>query len=82
MAENYHRTLVERVRCLLSTANLPYGFWGEALQMAVYLCNRSPHMSLQGDIPIEVWYGKPTMYDHLRIFGCDVYVHVRPEFVM
>ena len=64
---------------MLSIANLSYGFWGEALQTAVYLCNRNPHTSLKGDIPIEVWSGKPATYDHLHIFGCDAYVHVRPE---
>ena len=52
VAENHNRTLCERVRCMLSTANLSYGFWGEALQITVYLCNRFPHMSLKGDNPI------------------------------
>ena len=64
---------------MLSTANLPHAFWGEALKTAVHICNRSPHMSLKGDIPEEAWSGKPASYDHLRIFGCDAYMHVRPE---
>ena len=25
--ERYNRTLCERVRCMLSTANIPHGFW-------------------------------------------------------
>ena len=36
-------------------------------------------MSLKGDIPEEAWSGKLASYDHLRIFGYDAYVHVRPK---
>ena len=36
-------------------------------------------MSLKGDILEEVWSGKPASYDHLRVFGCEAFVHVRPE---
>ncbi|MCO5591100.1 hypothetical protein L7F22_045077 [Adiantum nelumboides] len=36
-------------------------------------------MSLKGDSPEEVWSGKPASYDHLRIFGCEAFVHIRPE---
>ncbi len=79
VAERFNRTLCERVRCMLSTANLPHGFWGEAIKTAVHICNRSPHMSLKGDIPEEVWSGKPASYDHLRVFGCEAFVHIRPE---
>ncbi|GJT73746.1 retrovirus-related pol polyprotein from transposon TNT 1-94, partial [Tanacetum coccineum] len=34
LAERMNRTLVERVRCLLSHAGLPASFWGEALNTA------------------------------------------------
>ena len=64
---------------MLSTTNLSYGFSGEALKTIFYLCNRSPHMSLEGDIPKEIWAGKLASYDHLDIFGCDAYVHIQPE---
>ena len=79
VAERYNRTLCERVRCMLSTANLPHEFWGEALKSAVHICTRSPHQSLKNGIPEEVWSGKPVSYDHLRVFGCDAFVHVRNE---
>ena len=79
VAERYNRTLCERVRCMLSTANLPHGFWGEALKTAVHVCNRYPNRALENGIPEEVWSGKPASYDHLRIFGCEAFMHVRPE---
>ena len=56
---------------MLSRTNLHHGFWEEALKTAVHVYNRSPHMSLKGGILEEVWSGKPTSYDHRRIFDCD-----------
>ena len=67
------------MRCMLSTANLPQVFWGEALKTAVHVCNRSPTHALKSGIPEEVWSGKPTSYDHLRVCGCESFVHVRDE---
>ena len=34
---------------------------------------------LKSGILEEVWSGKPASYDHLRVFGCDSFVHVRAE---
>ena len=42
LAERMNRTIVERVRCLLSSAKLPKYYWGEALTTAIYLINLSP----------------------------------------
>ncbi|GJS93442.1 retrovirus-related pol polyprotein from transposon TNT 1-94 [Tanacetum coccineum] len=39
LAERMNRTLVERVRCLLSHAGLPASFWGETLNMAIHVIN-------------------------------------------
>ena len=33
-------------------------------------------MTLDGGSPEEVWSGKKPSYDHLRVFGCEAYVHV------
>ena len=36
-------------------------------------------MSLKGGTPEQVWSGKPASYDHVHIFGCDAFVHIRLE---
>ena len=64
---------------MLSTANLPHVFWGETLKSAVHVCNRSPTRALKSGILEEAWSGKPASYDHLRVFGCKSFVHVRAE---
>ena len=62
VVEMYNKTLCERVRCMLSTTNLPHEFWGEALKTMVHICNRSPNKSLKNGIPEEVWSSKPALY--------------------
>ena len=38
--------------------------------------NRSPHESIDFQIPEEVWLGNLIDYSMLRIFGCLVFAHV------
>jgi hypothetical protein len=44
-----------------------------------YLVNRSPSSTLDDKTPHEVWFGKKPSLQHLRLFGCDAYVHVPKE---
>jgi transposase InsO family protein len=76
LAERMNRTIVERVRCLLSSSNLPKYYWGEALLAVVYLINLSPSYPLQRDVPNKVFYGKEVSYDHLKVFGCKAFIHI------
>lgn len=76
LAERMNRTLVERVRCLLSQAKLPKSFWGEALSTAVHILNLTPCVPLQFDVPNRVWTGKDVSYDYLRVFGCKTFLHI------
>ncbi|KAJ0865779.1 putative RNA-directed DNA polymerase [Helianthus annuus] len=76
LAERMNRTLAERVRCLLSHAGLPNSFWGEALNTAVNVINRTPCVPLSFDVPDRVWSGKDVSYDDLRVFGCKAFVHI------
>lgn len=76
LAERMNRTLIERVRCMLSEAKLPKHFWGEALYTAMHVINLSPAAALNAEVPDKIWFGKNVRYDHLRVFGCKAYVHV------
>ena len=69
-AERMNTTLIERVRCLLSQAQMPRSFWGEALSIVVHVLNLTPCLP-QFDVPDRVWIGKDVTYDHLHVFvGC------------
>ena len=73
-----NRTLLEKVRCMLSNAGLGKQFWAEAVMYASHLINRLPSAALNGKTPLEVWSGKPANdYDTLRVFGSTPYYHVK-----
>nr|GEZ45589.1 retrovirus-related Pol polyprotein from transposon TNT 1-94 [Tanacetum cinerariifolium] len=40
---------------------------------------RSPSTAIGLKMPQEVWFGKPSDYSDLRIFGCPTYAHVNDE---
>ena len=50
-----NRTLLEKVRCMLSNAGLGKQFWAEAVMYASHLINRLPSAALNGKTPLEVW---------------------------
>eukprot|EP00253_Pinus_taeda_P034553 PITA_34553 len=79
VTERMNKTLVERARSMLSGAELGQEFWAEAVDTACYLVNRSPSSALEDKTPQEVWTGKKPSLSHLRVFGCDAYVHVPKE---
>ena len=49
------------------------------METACYLVKRSPSSVLEDKTPHEVWTGKKPSLSHLRVFGCDAYVHVPKE---
>ena len=58
-----NRTLLEKVRCMLSNAGLGKEFWAEAMTYACHLINRLPSTAIADRIPLELWSGQPV-YDH------------------
>ncbi|RDX73793.1 hypothetical protein CR513_46544, partial [Mucuna pruriens] len=76
LAERMNRTLIEKVRCMLSKAKLPRYFSGETLYIAIHVINLSPIVALNIEVPNKIWFGKDVKYDHLRVFNCKTFVHV------
>ena len=74
-----NKTLMERERSMLSGTGLGQEFWAEAVETTCYPVNRSPSSALEDKTPHEVWTGKKPSLSHLRVFGCDAYVHVPKE---
>ncbi|KAH9684519.1 Integrase catalytic domain-containing protein [Citrus sinensis] len=78
VAERMNRTLLEKVRCMLSNAGLDKKFWAEAASYASHLVNRLPSTAIGGKTPMEMWSGKHAQdYDSLHVFGCPAYYHVK-----
>uniref|UniRef100_A0A1J3F7G4 Retrovirus-related Pol polyprotein from transposon TNT 1-94 n=1 Tax=Noccaea caerulescens TaxID=107243 RepID=A0A1J3F7G4_NOCCA len=75
VAERMNRTIMEKVRCMLSESGLGEEFWAEAAATAAYLINRSPCSAIDHNVPEELWLNRKPGYKHLRRFGSVAYVH-------
>lgn len=74
-----NKTLMEVAKAMLHDQVLLMFLWGEASKTTAYVQNRCPHWILEYKIPEEVFIGEKPNVEHLRIFGCPVYVHVPKE---
>ncbi|MBY3556030.1 DDE-type integrase/transposase/recombinase, partial [Modestobacter lapidis] len=79
VAERLNRTLMDKARCMLSWAGLKSEFWAEAVATACYLKNRTPTSAVVDQTPFEVLHGRKPRMAHVRVFGCDAYMHVPKE---
>ncbi|KAJ8890784.1 hypothetical protein PR048_010293 [Dryococelus australis] len=70
VSEHVNCTLIENTRTMLEDAGLDRKYWGEAINTATYLKNRSPTNAIKGKTPEEVWTGRQTNISHLKAFGC------------
>ena len=59
---------------MLKAKDLPGMFWGEAINAAVYLLNRTTTKGTGGKTPYELWNGIALGVHHLRTFGCVAHV--------
>lgn len=79
LAERMNRTIIEKVRCMLSDANLSKGYWAEAVTTAVKIINMIPNSANKTKSPDEIWYGKKPDLSVLRVFGCTAMALVPNE---
>ena len=74
VVERKNRTIMSLVCSMLKEKSLPRELWGEAVNTAVYLLNRSSTRSLQGGTLYEAWTGRKPSIAHLQVFGSIVHV--------
>lgn len=76
ISERDNRTIVEAARSMIHASHINIRFWGEAIMCATYVLNRTGTRTLDNKTPFEAWHKVKPSVSHLRIFGCDAYVHV------
>ena len=79
VVERANRIVFEMARSMMMHANLPVVFWGEAVLTACYLMNIRLCVTDKTKTAYEVWHGHKPLVQHLRVFGCDVYVHIHKD---
>ena len=82
VSERENRTVVESARSMLLKSNLPREMCGkkrkekkEAVNCANYVLNRVPSKATPIKTPYEHWFNSKPDISHLRVFGCDAYLH-------
>jgi hypothetical protein len=72
LVEKGNRTIEDKARCLIHTAQLTEKLWPYAVQYAAYIYNRTPHSALKKS-PEEAYTNqKPTM-EKLLVWGSIAY---------
>ena len=79
VAERKNRTICEAAKAMMYDIDLPVSLWAKATRTAVYIQNRCLHAILKDKTPEEIFTGEKPEVGHLRIFGCQVYIHVPKE---
>ena len=75
VAERRNRNLLDMVRSILSSSNIPKSLWTEALKTAVYILNRVPTKAVS-KTPFELWKGWKPSLRHMRVWGCPSEVRI------
>ena len=70
---------MEAERDMLHDQDLSMHLWAEATRTTVYVQNCTPHRVLENKTLEEVFSSKKIKVNHLRIFGCPVYIHILKE---
>ena len=80
MTERMNKTMLDKVRCLLSNAGLSKSFCSEALSYTCHLINRLPSSAIGGKTHLKDWSGKVAQdSDSLQVFDCLTYYHVKED---
>ena len=76
VVERMNKTLMEKAKNMLSDARLSQYYWAEVINTACYPVNRLSTSDLVNKTPYEGWAGKNPSLAHLKVFGCDSFVHI------
>jgi hypothetical protein len=77
--ERMKRMLIDKARSMLDGSGLAQELWVEAVDIAKYLLNMSTSSALVDTNLNEVWLSNNPSVSHLKVFGCDAFVHVPKE---
>ena len=75
-AERMIRTIEDRLRALLFESGFPTNMWGQLVDTASWIYNRTVHSGIDHYTPYEKYFGKPPKISNLRIIGSKCFVYI------
>ncbi|CAG9830139.1 unnamed protein product [Diabrotica balteata] len=75
IAEQFNRTILDKVRAMFVETNLPKSMWGEAVRTAVYQLNRTPSRAIELQVPAEIYLNRLDL-SKLKVFGSKVWYNL------
>src|SRR6201995_4485840 len=72
LSERQNGTLMDRVRSIMTSTQIPVGAWTEVARAVIWLKNRSP-VTGRDKTPYELWTGYRPDISHVRILGSKCY---------
>ena len=78
-AERLIRMLREKAEIMRLEACLPQSWWEFTLDHATHVYNRTPVHCLNWQTPYQTLKGDKPYVNHLRVFGCGIYVYLPAE---
>lgn len=79
MAERNNRKLIDKVKSMINSANMLYGYGRESLYHSVKLLNYTMSSAVKNISPQESLLESTPNNSRMSIFGCAVYVHTDRE---
>ncbi|CAL2255491.1 unnamed protein product [Prunus armeniaca] len=76
VAERKNRTTVEMSKTMMKEKKLPYKFWGETVNITVYIHNRCPTKALDTITHFQAFSGRKPRIKHFKVFGSICFCHV------
>ena len=76
VVKHQNRPITEMARSMLEHRHVPQKFSAKAVNIAIYLLNRSPIVAVKGKTPEEAWSGRKPRISHLKVFGSLAFVWI------
>jgi hypothetical protein len=76
IVERQNQTIVTMASSMMHHARAYIRLYGEAIECAVYILNRTINNKNDDKTPIEMRTGNKPRTDHFHVWGCDVYRYV------
>ena len=65
---------MEAIKEMMHGQDLPMNLWAQEARIVVYVQNHIPHRVLDNKTPKEAFSEEKPEANHLRIFGCPMYI--------